>query len=151
MKVDAGADVARLLIRATKCLVTQQGDIAPPPVLVSVGAAWAAEAAWPQAASHGARHSSIALARQVRTSVAALIWNSRWRRVCRVVRARVHGAHRRRGAEGSNPSPSSAESVSAVNSSAEGREPRGSRHSARARGRERGRAARKLAPLSSFL
>jgi len=63
-------------------LVTQQGGVAPPPVLVSVGAAWAGEAAWPQAASRGGRHSSIALVRQVRTSVAALIWNSRWRRVC---------------------------------------------------------------------
>jgi len=30
--------------------------------------------------------------------------------VCRVVRARVHGAHRRRGTEGSNPAPSSGES-----------------------------------------
>jgi len=40
-------------------IVTQQGDVAPPPVLVSVGAAWAGEAAWPQAASRGARHSSI--------------------------------------------------------------------------------------------
>jgi hypothetical protein len=52
---------------------------------------------------------------------------------------------------GSNLLSSSAEPVSAVNSSAVGREPRGSRRSARARGRERGRAARKLALLSFFL